>query len=100
MRRLAPLFAALALIAVTLVGRDGEVTRATGLADRTPGHYAMRIIVPAGGARDLRSHAAPRGLSRRIRVSRPSISAQTIAGPGQGTSGVVSACHASDVEAW
>ena len=34
-----------------LFGRDGSMTRAAGAADHEPGHYTMRIEVPAGGAR-------------------------------------------------
>lgn len=36
-----------------LIGRDGAVTRAAGAADRTPGHYTMRIAIPDGGVRDI-----------------------------------------------
>ena len=35
-----------------LTGRDGDTTRAAAAGDRTPGHYTVRIAVPAGGARD------------------------------------------------
>jgi hypothetical protein len=38
---------------LALVGRDGATTRAMGVADRTPGHYTMRIVVPQGGARGI-----------------------------------------------
>ena len=38
---------------LALVGRDGATTRAMGAADRTPGHYTMRIVVPEGGARGI-----------------------------------------------
>ncbi len=38
-------------IYLKLFGRDGSSTRASGVADREPGHYTMRILVPGGGAR-------------------------------------------------
>jgi len=38
-------------IQLVLTGREGSSTRAAGAVDRTPGHYVMRITVPAGGAR-------------------------------------------------
>jgi hypothetical protein len=38
-------------IRLVLTGRDGATTRASGAADGKPGHYVMRITVPAGGAR-------------------------------------------------
>ncbi len=34
-----------------LTGRDGSSTRAAGAVEGKPGHYVMRIEVPAGGAR-------------------------------------------------
>ncbi len=36
-----------------LTGRDGETTRAAGAADRVAGHYTFRIVIPAGGAREI-----------------------------------------------
>ncbi len=38
-------------IQLILTGRDGSTTRAAGAADGKPGHYTMRIKIPAGGAR-------------------------------------------------
>jgi hypothetical protein len=38
-------------IYLKLTGRFGDTTRAAAAADRTPGHYTVRIAVPAGGAR-------------------------------------------------
>ncbi len=40
-------------IQLILTGRDGSTTRAAGAADGEPGHYVMRIVIPAGGARGL-----------------------------------------------
>ncbi len=40
-------------IYLRLFGRDGSSTRAAGAADRTPGHYTMRIAIPSGGARRI-----------------------------------------------
>jgi hypothetical protein len=34
-----------------LTGRYGDTTRAAAASDRTPGHYTLRIAIPAGGAR-------------------------------------------------
>ena len=34
-----------------LTGRFGDTTRGAAAADRTPGHYTVRIAIPAGGAR-------------------------------------------------
>jgi len=39
-------------IQLVLTGRDGSTTRAAGAADGIAGHYVMRIVIPAGGARD------------------------------------------------
>ncbi len=38
-------------IYLQLTGRDGSMTEASGRVDETPGHYTMRIAIPAGGAR-------------------------------------------------
>jgi len=38
-------------IYLRLTGRDGSATWALGATDGKPGHYVMRIVVPAGGAR-------------------------------------------------
>ena len=38
-------------IYLKLTGRDGSSTEASGRVDDTPGHYTMRIAIPAGGAR-------------------------------------------------
>ncbi len=38
-------------IHLLLTGRDASVTRAAGAADGRPGHYAMRVLIPAGGVR-------------------------------------------------
>jgi hypothetical protein len=38
-------------IRLILTGRDGSTTHAAGAADGTPGHYLMRITIPAGGVR-------------------------------------------------
>lgn len=38
-------------IYLKLTGRDGDTTRAAAAADRTEGHYTVRIAIPAGGAR-------------------------------------------------
>lgn len=35
-----------------LTGRYGDTTRAAAAGDRAPGHYTVRIAIPAGGARD------------------------------------------------
>ena len=35
-----------------LTGRYGDTTRAAAAGDRTPGHYTVRIAIPAGGARE------------------------------------------------
>ena len=35
-----------------LTGRFGDTTRAAAAGDRTPGHYTVRIAIPAGGARE------------------------------------------------
>lgn len=40
-------------IHLILTGRDGSTTRAAGAVDGVPGHYVMRIVIPAGGARDV-----------------------------------------------
>jgi hypothetical protein len=39
-------------IYLKLTGRDGDTTRAAAAADRTEGHYTVRIAIPAGGARE------------------------------------------------
>ena len=39
-------------IYLKLTGRDGDTTRAAAAGDRTPGHYTVRIAIPAGGARE------------------------------------------------
>ena len=39
-------------IYLKLTGRDGDTTRAAAAADRTEGHYTVRISIPAGGARE------------------------------------------------
>jgi hypothetical protein len=38
-------------IQLILTGRGGSTTRAAGAADGKPGHYLMRIAIPAGGVR-------------------------------------------------
>jgi hypothetical protein len=38
-------------IQLVLTGRDGSTTRAAGAVDGTPGHYVVRVTVPAGGVR-------------------------------------------------
>ena len=35
-----------------LTGRYGDTTRAAAAGDRAPGHYTVRIAIPAGGARE------------------------------------------------
>ncbi len=40
-------------IYLALTGRDGTRTRAAGAAEGKPGHYVMRITVPADGARGV-----------------------------------------------
>jgi hypothetical protein len=40
-------------IQLILTGRGGSTTRAAGAADGKPGHYLMRIEIPAGGARGV-----------------------------------------------
>ena len=39
-------------IYLQLTGRYGDTRRAAAAADRIPGHYTVRIAIPAGGARD------------------------------------------------
>ena len=39
-------------IYLELTGRYGDTTRAAASPDRTPGHYTVRIAIPAGGARE------------------------------------------------
>jgi hypothetical protein len=39
-------------IYLQLTGRYGDTTRAVASSDRTPGHYTVRIAIPAGGARE------------------------------------------------
>jgi hypothetical protein len=38
-------------IYLQLTGRFGDTTRAAAATDRIPGHYTVRIAIPAGGAR-------------------------------------------------
>ena len=39
-------------IYLELTGRYGDTTRAAASPDRMPGHYTVRIAIPAGGARE------------------------------------------------
>ena len=40
-------------IYLELTGRYGDTTRAAASPDRTPGHYTVRVAIPAGGARTV-----------------------------------------------